>query len=95
MTYDEFIAACNHGEITEDASPLLRSLWLDRNGRWDDAHAIAQEIHTQDGSLLHAYLHRKEGDLGNAGYWYSRAGTSAPNVPLDQEWERLARSFSS
>lgn len=95
MTYDEFMQACEAGTLADEAPPLLRSLWLDHGGRWDEAHAIAQEIHTREGSLLHAYLHRKEGDLGNANYWYSRANASAPSLTLGEEWEQLARSFSS
>jgi hypothetical protein len=94
MTYDEFLEACDHGSLTTDAPELLRSLYEDRRGDWDEAHSIAQKILSQDGSLVHAYLHRKEGDLGNADYWYSRADTAAPGLSLPEEWEHLARKFT-
>ena len=94
MTYDEFLQACSDRTLSNDADPLLHSLFLDKSGDWDTAHSIAQGIATRDGSLVHAYLHRKEGDLGNAGYWYSRAGTSAPSVSLAEEWESLARKYT-
>lgn len=94
MKYDDFLKACEEKQLTKDAEPLLRSLFLDRTGDWDGAHSIAQSIPSRDGSLVHAYLHREEGDLGNAGYWYSRAGTSAPQVSLDSEWDTLARNLT-
>lgn len=95
MTYSEFVHACHEGSLPESATKLLRSLYEDRRGEWSTAHAIAQEIRTPDGSLVHAYLHREEGDLGNANYWYSRAGASAPSTGLDDEWEALAHRFTS
>src|SRR6478752_2991228 len=55
-------------------SPLLDALWFDARGQWDKAHALAQDIDGRDAALVHAYLHRKEGDLGNARYWYRQAG---------------------
>ncbi len=94
MTYSEFHSACETGTLPPSASELLRSLYEDRRDDWDRAHTIAQGIHTADGSLVHAYLHRKEGDLSNAGYWYSRAGTEVPAMELDAEWEALARRFT-
>jgi hypothetical protein len=94
MTYRDFCAACDSGTLSPSASQLLQSLYEDRRGDWDVAHSIAQTIHTPDGSLVHAYLHRKEGDLGNAGYWYSKAGAEAPEVELDAEWDALAKRFT-
>ena len=52
----------------------MKSLWWAKKGNWEKAHNIAQDIATNDGSRIHAYLHRVEGDLGNAAYWYRRAG---------------------
>jgi hypothetical protein len=78
-------------EITE----LLRALQLDKDGDWDRAHGIAQSVSSQNGSRVHAYLHRKEGDLANASYWYSRAGISVPDSSLDQEWQDLFDEFSA
>lgn len=95
MTYAEFSNACTAGTLPGDASPLLRSLYEDHRGDWDTAHTIAQGIPSRDGSRVHAYLHRKEGDIGNANYWYGRANVTAPAGPLEDEWEALAREFTS
>lgn len=75
------------------ASALVQALWHDARGDWDGAHACAQEVHDRDGSWVHAYLHRKEGDRGNAGYWYARAGRPMPaaEVSLETEWAEIAR----
>jgi len=67
----------------------LQALWWDAKGDWGKAHACAQDEKTPTGSAVHAYLHRVEGDLSNAGYWYNRAGRSADTGPLAAEWDRL------
>ena len=76
-------------------SPELRSLWLARAGRWDDAHDLCSSIPDPDGALIHAHLHREEGDLSNARYWYKRARRTEPasSVTLDHEWRELASRF--
>lgn len=81
-----------------DASPpagisiSARALWLAKAGKWDAAHDLCQEIPGNAGAWIHAYLHREEGDLSNAAYWYSRAGKPVPaaNVTLADEWMKLA-----
>ncbi len=55
-------------------SPALVALWHDAKGDWARAHEVAQDIDDATGSWVHAYLHRKEGDEGNAAYWYRKAG---------------------
>ncbi len=79
----------------EGLSPGLQALWHDARGDWDRAHDRAQEDPGCDGSWVHAYLHRKEGDVGNAGYWYSRAGRTPParGVTLEAEWAEIARAL--
>jgi hypothetical protein len=72
---------------------LLRALWLDGTGDFDAAHAIAQDVDTPDGARLHAYLHRKEGDLPNARYWYRQAGAPVEHGSLASEWDALVRRF--
>ncbi|MFP4375745.1 MAG: hypothetical protein ACLFP4_01765 [Spirochaetales bacterium] len=94
MTRDEFQRACDAGSIDRDTVPLLRSLFEDYQGDWDAAHSIAQNIPSVQGSAVHAYLHRKEGDLSNAGYWYRRAGRAMPEIPLAEEWELLAEELT-
>jgi hypothetical protein len=76
-------------------SELLRALWLDAKGDFDGAHAIAQNMGDSAGANLHAYLHRKEGDLSNARYWYRRAGVQVGSGSLDAEWEALVRRLLS
>ena len=78
----------------EDWSDLVKSLWWAQKGNWEKAHNIAQDIETNDGSWIHAYLHRVEGDLGNAAYWYRRAGKFVKtNEDLDQEWEEMSQAL--
>ncbi len=74
-------------------SPLLEALWYDARGDWERAHQIAQEVETSEGSWVHAYLHRKEGDLGNARYWYSRAGRNPEHASLDAEWRAICEAL--
>jgi hypothetical protein len=72
---------------------LLRALWWDARGDWNRAHIIAQEVDDASGAWVHAYLHRKEGDLTNAEYWYRRAGKDAARDSLDAEWKRIAAAL--
>lgn len=74
-------------------SETLQSLWWDQKGDWDRAHAIAQKIPTIQGSAVHAYLHREEGVLWNADYWYRRAGRTRPAMALEEEWRALAEEM--
>ena len=95
MNYQEFIQSLNQQQPPDLPSAILRALWYDGKGDWDTAHAIAQNEGNDSGSLIHAYLHRKEGDLSNAGYWYSRAGRHVPEVSIEEEWEALTKEFLS
>ena len=77
----------------EELGPALQTLWWDAQGDWNRAHQCAQEDEGPTGSIVHAYLHRKEGDLSNAGYWYRRAGRPPVTGSLEAEWEALAREL--
>jgi hypothetical protein len=98
MTFEDF-----QQSIARQPAPAaewagaLQALWHDARGDWNAAHACAQRDTSRDGSWVHAYLHRKEGDVGNAGYWYSRAGrkTPAASVALAAEWEAIARELAT
>jgi hypothetical protein len=74
----------------ERLSRALQALWHDRRGHWETAHALAQEASGADGAWVHAYLHRKEGDPGNADYWYRLAGQVMPQEDLAEEWAQIA-----
>jgi hypothetical protein len=93
MTLDEFKASVNDATPPVGLPPLLRALWHDARGDWDAAHRVAQDIEDADGSWVHGYLHRKEGDESNAGYWYRRAGRPPSRAPLDEEWGEIASAL--
>ena len=71
-------------------SDALQGLWHDAKGDWDEAHHCAQRQDDAAGAWVHAYLHRVEGDLSNADYWYRRAGKPASRAPLEAEWTEIA-----
>lgn len=93
MTYAQFRASLGQPAPPAGLDVALRALWYDAQGDWDNAHRLAQDDPRPQGAWVHAYLHRKEGDLGNAGYWYSRAGRRRPQTDLDEEWETIARAL--
>lgn len=93
MNLSQFKTSLKDPNPPSGLTPILASLWYDGKGHWGKAHDIAQEIHTKEGSWIHAYLHRKEGDEFNASYWYQRAGKEKPAVSLAEEWERIVESF--
>jgi hypothetical protein len=67
----------------------LKALWIEANGDWATAHRIVQVLYDRDAMWVHAYLHRKEGDLGNSSYWYSRANKPMSKLSLDEEWVEI------
>ena len=93
MNFDDFIKSVDDEKPSPEISETLTSLWWDKKGDWDTAHSIAQDIPTEQGSAVHAYLHREEGVLWNADYWYSRAGRVRPEVPLAEEWQSLVKEM--
>jgi hypothetical protein len=93
MDLTEFRASTAADEPPEGLNLPLQTLWWEAKGDWKRAHACVQEDRTASGSAVHAYLHRVEGDLSNAGGWYSRAGRPPATGPLSDEWTALAREF--
>ena len=93
MKFEEFKASMNDELPPKGITVSLAALWYAGKGDWDKAHAIAQDVPGRDGSWVHAYLHRVEGDQGNAGYWYTRAGKTMPAVSLEEEWEAIVRAM--
>ncbi len=90
MTTDEFNASLSAAAPPAGIDPVLLALWHDAHGDWAAAHAVAQGREgTPAYDRLHAYLHRKEGDAFNAGYWYRRAGVPVHAGPLAAEWAEL------
>jgi hypothetical protein len=74
-------------------SGALQALWYDAAGEWQTAHEVAQAQNDAAGAWVHAYLHRKEGDIPNARYWYRRAGKPQATISLDAEWEAIATAL--
>lgn len=93
MTFEQFRASLAGDAPPDGLGPAARSLWLDGKGMWIEAHDLAGDIDSSDGARVHAYLHRKEGDLDNAGYWYRRARRTPATGPLADEWESLVRDL--
>jgi hypothetical protein len=94
MTLDEFRQSLTSSETPPaGVTPLLQALWHDAKGDWDQAHNLAQEVETKDGAWVHAYLHRKEGDNDNAGYWYRRASRDRFTGTLDDEWTSIVSAL--
>ena len=88
MTFEAFNEA--HAQELEGA---LLALWYDHHGDWNRAHEVAQLLHDADSAWVHGYLHRKEGDVSNAAYWYRRASRPVVTGSLVQEWEAMVREM--
>jgi hypothetical protein len=93
MTFEEFRASTELDQAPSGLSHALAGLWWDAKGDWTKAHECAQQDEGPDGSWVHAYLHRKEGDQGNADYWYGRAGKPSNRGPLEQEWLEIVTAL--
>lgn len=71
--------------------PAAKALWYAKKGSWDEAHDIAQDIESPLGSWIHALLHLVEGDIGNASYWFAKAGRPVKSrVQADELWAEIA-----
>ena len=94
MTFTEFQASLAQTAPPAGLSPYLTALWHEAHGQWDTAHEIVQEINSANAAWVHAYLHRKEGDDGNARYWYRTANRHFPaNQTLDEEWRDIVQAL--
>ena len=95
MTLEAFAASVEENDQpSADLSPELKALWLTKKDRWHAAHDVVNDIPSSMGSWIHAHLHLIEGDLGNAAYWYSRAGKPArrDQAEIQEEWEELVEA---
>ena len=93
MNVEQFKASLSNESPPADLTDALRALWYDATGHWEFAHELAQAQDDANSAWVHAYLHRKEGDLANAHYWYRRAGKPNATVPLDREWEAIVAAL--
>ena len=95
MDIASFRTSLNQPAPPNGLSFALQALWWDAKGDWTKAHEQAQTGEDAAGNWVHAYLHRKEGDLANAGYWYRRADRPMPKASLEMEWAEIVESLIS
>jgi hypothetical protein len=93
MTTADFKSSLSGAAPAPGISPPLAALWWAAKGGWDKAHAIVQDEEGVDAAWVHAYLHRVEDDLGNAGYWYRRAGKPVAAGPVEVEWDKIVSAL--
>lgn len=93
MNLEEFRDSLRQPAPPPDLGFARTGLWWDAKGDWTKAHESAQQDEGPEGSWVHAYLHRKEGDASNAGYWYRRAGKAPSQLSLDDEWLEIATAL--
>jgi hypothetical protein len=93
MTLEEFHESLSRAEPPASLDLALAGLWWDAKGDWGRAHETAQQDEGPAGSWVHAYLHRKQKDTSNAGYWYRRAGKNPSGLALQEEWLEIVKSL--
>lgn len=93
MSFEEFKTSLQQSSPPASLNALVQALWFDGKGNWEAAHNLAQDVNTNNGSWVHAYLHRKEGDVGNASYWYHRAGKKMATSSLEEEWAAIVKAL--
>jgi hypothetical protein len=93
VTFEDFRQTVSADSPPPGLTPALRALWHDGHGDWNEAHRIAQDIDDEIGAWIHAYLHRKEGDEGNAAYWYKRARKAIAKGSLEAEWSEIVNAL--
>ncbi len=92
MDYDNFINLTKKNEPSDKLSGIHLAIWYAMKGNWDMAHNIVQDINTNNAYWMHAYLHRVEGDISNANYWYNRARKESSSESLDSELNDIIQS---
>ncbi len=93
MTLQEFRESLAHDEPPRQLSTALAALWWDAKGNWKQAHEVAGQDEGPAAAWVHAYLHRKQGDNSNAGYWYKRADKNPAAGSLEQEWVEISEAL--
>jgi hypothetical protein len=93
MTFEQFNQSLLLKDPPAALSIYLKALWFDAKDDWDKAHTIIQDLDDTNAAWIHAYLHRKEGDINNAGYWYHRAGKKMPGITLLEERESITKEL--
>ena len=89
MNSQQFIDSLNLAAPPPELTAPAEALWWDAKADWARAHGLVDALESREGMVVHAYLHRKEGDESNAAYWYRRAGEQYRRVKLEEEWRAL------
>ena len=93
-TIDAFRKSVSEPAPPANLAPALEALWWAKRGDWNKAHQCVQGHEgVKDCDVVHAHLHRIEGDMSNAGGWYRRAGRPVSTLSLEDEWDALAAEF--
>ncbi len=93
MQFQTFQQSIKDSTPPANISVYLQAMWYDAHDDWDTAHHLVNDLEDSTACWLHAYLHRKEGDIGNADYWYRRANKKRPTVSLQEEWEMIVQAL--
>ena len=93
MTYDEFILTIQKNKMPAGLPLYLQALWYDAKDDWNKAHSLIDSLDDKNSCWVHAYLHRKEGDVSNADYWYRRANAQKPSGSLQEEWQDITTNL--
>ncbi|RYZ58932.1 MAG: hypothetical protein EOO14_09050 [Chitinophagaceae bacterium] len=93
MNLTDFSQSLSDDQPPKSVSIYLQSLWWDGKGDWEKSHQLIQDLPDKNAAWIHAYLHRKEGDVWNADYWYKRAGKKRPASTLEEEWAILVEDL--
>ena len=93
MDLQSFIQSLSSQKAPPGTNIYLEALWEDGKGNWEQSHKLIQDLTDKTAAWIHAYLHRKEGDIWNADYWYSKAGKKRPDSTLPEEWESLVKAL--
>jgi hypothetical protein len=93
MTLAEFKNTVLQSDPAPTEDPALQALWWAAKRDWNRAHKLVQDQSSRDAAWVHAYLHRLEGDLSNAHYWYRQARRAAASGPLEAEWDAIATAL--
>ena len=93
MTPAAFKKTLAHAVPPKAVAPALQALWWAKKGDWDSGHRVIMDEHGRDAAWVHAYLHRVEGDDGNARYWYTQARRGVARASLNVEWDEIVAAL--
>jgi|SRR5580698_7656747 hypothetical protein len=93
MTLSDFKRSLAKTRAPADLKPALVALWWAAKDDWERAHALVMNESDEGCAWVHAYLHRVEGDLDNARYWYGQARKPVPTGRPRAEWDKIVAAL--